>query len=80
MHPERPILRIRSEACTAEPTGTHLHAKSDEWARKHASVFAPAKYELIYFIYKGDKKRNGDSTKAVDLGLINSVERVIEPK
>ena len=57
-----------------------LHAKADEWARTHASVFAPAKYELIHFIHKGDKRHIGDSTRAVNLGPMNGVERVIEPK
>jgi len=32
-----------------------LHAKADEWAKKYASVFATAKYELICLIYKGDR-------------------------
>jgi hypothetical protein len=57
-----------------------LYKKVDKWAQKHVSVFALAKYKLIYFIYKSYKKRIGDSIKAMDLGLINSVERVIKLK
>jgi hypothetical protein len=57
-----------------------LHAKADEWARTHASVFAPAKYKLIHFIYKEDKRYIRDSIRVVNLGLINGIKRVIEPK
>lgn len=34
-----------------------IHTEAEAWARKHASVFAPAKYELIHFIDK-PKKHN----------------------
>jgi hypothetical protein len=58
-----------------------LHAKADEWAKKYASVFATAKYELICLIYKGDSRRhNRDKTRAVDPGPANGVEWVIQPK
>jgi exonuclease III len=57
-----------------------LHRKADEWAYKHASVFAPAKYELIHFVYKGDKKKIKECTRPVDLGPTNGVERIIRPK
>jgi ribonuclease HI len=57
-----------------------LHRKADEWAYKHASVFAPAKYELIHFVYKGDKKKIKECTRPVDLGPVNGVERIIRPK
>jgi hypothetical protein len=58
-----------------------LHAKADEWAKKYASVFATAKYELICFIYiEGDRRHIRDKTRAVDLGPANGVERVIQPK
>jgi len=31
-----------------------LHAKAEIWAKKHASVFAPQKYELIHFVHPSD--------------------------
>jgi hypothetical protein len=57
-----------------------LHAKADEWAKKYTSVFATAKYEVICFIYKGDRRHIRAKTRAVDLGPTNGVERVIQPK
>jgi ribonuclease HI len=71
------------EGLTTEDTARQLevlHAKADEWAQRHASVFAPAKYELIHFIYKGDRKRFRDKDRAVDRGPRDGVERVVEPK
>lgn len=56
-----------------------FHAKADDRARKHASIFAPAKYELIHFVNKGDKKRIKDCDRAADLGPKEGVERVINP-
>jgi hypothetical protein len=29
-----------------------LHHKAEAWAKQHASVFAPAKYELVHFLPK----------------------------
>jgi hypothetical protein len=57
-----------------------LHAKADEWAKKYTSVFATAKYELICFIYKWDRRHIRDKTRVVDLGPTNGVEGVIQPK
>ncbi len=66
------------EGSTTEVTAARLellHMKADDWARKHASVFAPNKYELIHFIHKGDHKRIKDRGRTVDLGS----NRVIAP-
>jgi hypothetical protein len=57
-----------------------LYRKADKWAYKHASVFIPAKYELIHFVYKGDKKKIKEYTRPIDLGPINSIKRIIRPK
>lgn len=57
-----------------------LYAKANKWAREYAFVFALAKYKPIHFINKGDKKKIRDKSKALDLGPVSGVERVIKPK
>jgi len=32
-----------------------IHTRAELWARQHASVFAPAKYELIHFTNRPEK-------------------------
>jgi hypothetical protein len=32
-----------------------LHERAEKWAHRHALIFAPQKYELIYFIRLGKK-------------------------
>jgi hypothetical protein len=76
----QPFLTFLVEGSSTELTVRKLevlHAKADEWAKKYAAVFATAKYDVICFIYKGDRRHIRDKTRAVDLGPANGVERVI---
>lgn len=44
--------KTAEENCQALQT---VHARAELWARRHASVFAPAKYELIHFTNRPKK-------------------------
>jgi hypothetical protein len=53
-----------------------LTQRCDIWAKRHASVFAWQKYELIHFVHKGDYKTISDRERPLDLGDLNGVTRV----
>jgi ribonuclease HI len=58
---------------------TIIHQKALDWAEKHASVFAPQKYELIHFIHRRDQRRIKDGM--LDLTLhIRGRSQVVEAK
>ena len=42
---------------------TRIHAKAMDWAKRHAAVFAPVKYELIHFTNAPDKHKCNASLK-----------------
>ena len=43
------ILAIGPSAPSNCKTLKRIHAKAEDWATKHGSKFAPAKYELVHF-------------------------------
>jgi exonuclease III/ribonuclease HI len=56
-----------------------IHQKAARWAKTHASVFAPQKYELIHFIHRRDTKRFKD--KMLDLTIeVEGSRQVVEAK
>lgn len=57
-----------------------IAAKCEDWARKHASVFAVDKWELLHFAHKRDKKKAGDLTLPLELPQPNGGTITITPK
>ena len=55
------------------------HQKAEEWAAKHASVFAPQKYELIHFIHPSDHKKIPDGDRVLRLELTNGEVQTVTP-
>lgn len=56
-----------------------LHAKAEEWAIKHPSSFAPAKYELIHFVHKLDKKKITNLERPVNMTMRNGATHSFQP-
>lgn len=56
-----------------------IHHRAEKWATKHASVFAPQKYELIHFIHKSDRRMITDGDRDLTLELLNGREQVVHP-
>ena len=56
-----------------------LHERCDLWARRHASVFAHQKYELLHFVHQGDRRKIKDKQRPLDLGFKDGKERIIQP-
>ncbi|KAJ5544111.1 reverse transcriptase [Penicillium frequentans] len=52
---------------------TRLHQKAEVWARRHASIFAPAKYGLMHMWKKGVGARKPDTATNIPL-MLNGVE------
>ena len=63
-------IAISTEGATTRHT-THrlkpLIAECQDWAKKHASVFAPDKFELVHFVHKKNVKTVGDLTIGVEI-------------
>jgi ribonuclease HI len=64
-----------------------LHQKAERWAKRAASVFAPAKYKLIHFIPPKHLQQTGrseeevreDSERPLILQLLDGTTQTIEP-
>ena len=63
---------ILVEGDSTEQTCTQLkslHQKAETWAQRHASVFAPQKYELLHFVHQKDRRVITDRDRELDLSL-----------
>ena len=56
-----------------------LHKRAEKWAYRHASVFAPQKYELIHFIRPRKKALEEERKRSLVLTLKDGRTQTIQP-
>jgi len=54
-----------------------LYKRAEKWAHRHALVFAPQKYELIYFIRPRKKALEEEHKRPLVLTLKNGRTQII---
>jgi ribonuclease HI len=58
---------------------TTLHERAEAWAKRHASVFAPAKYEVIYFMKRKTKRFKQETGRELTLPMRDGTTHIVTP-
>ncbi|RFU23573.1 hypothetical protein B7463_g12765, partial [Scytalidium lignicola] len=79
------ILAEGKDTAETVTTLTGVAQECEEWAKRHASVFAVDKFELMHFVHKYDRRRKDFNKEDLDRPLtipggMNQEPKVIKPK